>query len=1055
MERIARSEVLGPDYDRTSYEADVAAAIDAAQHADTVSKASADRQGRSCSALLHAAPYEQDTHSTGGKSCSDVDASCSASASELSSLKPPAATTAKQRRSPFSNVATRSLITLLGNVTQPGRREKRNARSQSVDENGSSGSSYLASTQASSTSKQQCSMPEEGDGGKKNKSASRATDDADAGASKSSGTQRSTALLKTYALMDTDSSAKAQVDPPEAVLSRGGASTASVESMPLSLGTVGGCSIPPDRTSVTSGGAPSASGSRKMRECPLCFVRQPHYNFPRLINCGHQSCRTCLQTYLRVEIMESRVSISCPECIEPMHPNDVYALLARQPFLIERYETFMLRRVLMKDADTRWCPAPDCTYAVIANSCAACPQLRCDRPGCGTLFCYHCKGMWHANQTCDEARARNNASMFRRGSISQPSPPRRIRSSGAVRDGSNADRDSVLKLGDIRACPRCSALIAKMNDGSCNHMVCAICSAQFCWLCLKEITDLHYLSPTGCTFWGKKPWTRKKKLLWQIGTLIGAPVGIALIAGLAVPGIICGVPVFIGRKAYQRFSHLSKTKRRLVTAASVAGSLIVSPVLAVMAVGVGVPIMLAYVYGVVPLSLCRNGGCGGSDQPSEVYGEDEDDEIHKVLLGERPRRSGRRDQVDGSSVFTLTSQNSSTVGGGAANVGGSRSLTSSKVHIQAEVAPRRRPSLDSEITSLGEKVNTEDGSVRAVAGSHYNYHPYDDKSVHSSYLYGSGSYHEDGASIKGHPGSVMDNTSDTTSARFAHTLVHSMPMGDDQPSTSQVCYESRSIPKSNAASNDDGGRKFRMLGRQRTKSRSPSNSQIHFLQTDCCTSGSDVMVVSSEKGNACNSVVVTTDAQSAALGHYGSARLSAPTDLGIESSDAPAEGSHEYDPYKVRALMDNLKQILSEEVTEEERRKSKHSKKSSSRHSSTSVARSNSSKSYPFTSKKKPKRRNRARDPASTQRLLTATGAPSGMASGSGSPLSSPCATSHNGSAGSGSGRNSVADASKPSIGDAGSEKAQKRSLFARLFRRGSGKKPTPDAEKRGDASDK
>lgn len=39
--------------------------------------------------------------------------------------------------------------------------------------------------------------------------------------------------------------------------------------------------------------------------------------------------------------------------------------------------------------------------------------------------------------------------------------------------------------------------------------------------------------------------------------------------------------------------------------------------------------MLAYVYGVVPLSLCRNGGCGGSDQPSEVYGEDEDDEIHK------------------------------------------------------------------------------------------------------------------------------------------------------------------------------------------------------------------------------------------------------------------------------------------------------------------------------------------------------------------------------------------------------------------------------------------
>ena len=31
-----------------------------------------------------------------------------------------------------------------------------------------------------------------------------------------------------------------------------------------------------------------------------------------------------------------------------------------------------------------------------------------------------------------------------------------------------------------------------------------------------------------------------------------------------------------------------------------------------MYVGVGVPILLAYVYGVVPISLCRSGGCGVS-----------------------------------------------------------------------------------------------------------------------------------------------------------------------------------------------------------------------------------------------------------------------------------------------------------------------------------------------------------------------------------------------------------------------------------------------------------
>lgn len=55
-------------------------------------------------------------------------------------------------------------------------------------------------------------------------------------------------------------------------------------------------------------------------------------------------------------------------------------------------------------------------------------------------------------------------------------------------------------------------------------------------------------SPSGCTFWGKKPWSRKKKILWQLGTLIGAPVGISLIAGIAIPAMVIGIPVYVGRK---------------------------------------------------------------------------------------------------------------------------------------------------------------------------------------------------------------------------------------------------------------------------------------------------------------------------------------------------------------------------------------------------------------------------------------------------------------------------------------------------------------------------
>lgn len=56
----------------------------------------------------------------------------------------------------------------------------------------------------------------------------------------------------------------------------------------------------------------------------------------------------------------------------------------------------------------RWCPAPDCCFAVIASECASCPKLRCERPGCHSYFCYHCKAEWHPNQTCDAARAQRS-----------------------------------------------------------------------------------------------------------------------------------------------------------------------------------------------------------------------------------------------------------------------------------------------------------------------------------------------------------------------------------------------------------------------------------------------------------------------------------------------------------------------------------------------------------------------------------------------------------------------------------------------------------------------
>lgn len=85
-----------------------------------------------------------------------------------------------------------------------------------------------------------------------------------------------------------------------------------------------------------------------------------------------------------------------------------------------------------------------------------------------------------------------------------------------------------------------------------------------------------------------------------MATLIGAPVIIALIAGVAVPGVVIGVPIWAGRRIFKKFNRTnnSKVKRNLLMTLGVVGSVVASPIIATLAVGIGVPILLAYVYGV-------------------------------------------------------------------------------------------------------------------------------------------------------------------------------------------------------------------------------------------------------------------------------------------------------------------------------------------------------------------------------------------------------------------------------------------------------------------------
>ncbi|KAI3358827.1 hypothetical protein L3Q82_015227 [Scortum barcoo] len=353
-------------------------------------------------------------------------------------------------------------------------------------------------------------------------------------------------------------------------------------------------------------------------------------------------------------------------------------------------------------------------FAVIASGCASCPRLVCRREGCGAEFCYHCKQAWHPNQTCDSARQQRAQSLH---THSNHSP-------SYTQEQGPAD--------DIKPCPRCGAYIIKMNDGSCNHMTCAVCGCEFCWLCMKEISDLHYLSPSGCTFWGKKPWSRKKKILWQLGTLIGAPVGITLIAGIAVPAMVIGIPVYVGRKihAHYELKKSSRHRRNLAITGGVALSIVTAPVIAAVSVGIGVPIMLAYVYGVVPISLCRGGGCGVSRGKGRGVRIDFDEDDGPITVADAWRAlkspSLGESSLDGAvSGLSTTSPSEglsvapgtlgdtphfNTLAGGAL---GTRTGKYSRLEVQAgELA---KESAQRETGSLG--AGSDCASTRGMAGS--------------------------------------------------------------------------------------------------------------------------------------------------------------------------------------------------------------------------------------------------------------------------------------------------------------------------------------------------
>ncbi|KAA0200890.1 putative Ring finger protein 19 (Dorfin) (Double ring-finger protein) [Fasciolopsis buskii] len=175
--------------------------------------------------------------------------------------------------------------------------------------------------------------------------------------------------------------------------------------------------------------------------------------------------------------------------------------------------------------------------------------------------------------------------------------------------------------GEIKACPRCKSMIQKLNDGSCNDMVCAICGFNFCWLCLRENTVGHYLSLSGCTVWGRQQWSTRRRIFTLLALLLGTPVLLPIIVAVGIPAISVAIIVGLTCWVNEMLRPHGKHKRRFAIFLTCLSSLLIAPVIASLIAAIVVPIVLGYVYLYLPICVTRSLCRGSPTAPRELISD--------------------------------------------------------------------------------------------------------------------------------------------------------------------------------------------------------------------------------------------------------------------------------------------------------------------------------------------------------------------------------------------------------------------------------------------------
>uniref|UniRef100_A0A8C4HVS4 Ankyrin repeat and IBR domain-containing protein 1 n=1 Tax=Dicentrarchus labrax TaxID=13489 RepID=A0A8C4HVS4_DICLA len=219
--------------------------------------------------------------------------------------------------------------------------------------------------------------------------------------------------------------------------------------------------------------------------CGICMSSISVFEEPVNMSCGHEFCRGCWEGFLNLKIQEGEAhNIFCPafECYQLVPVEVIESVVSRE--MDKRYLQFDIKAFVENNPAIRWCPEAGCERAVRLNTQGpgtsssdpfSFPLLRAPAVDCGKghLFCWECQGEAHEPCDCETWKLWLQK-------VNEMRPEELAGVSEAYEDAANC----LWLLSNAKPCANCKSPIQK-NEG-CNHMQCAKCKYDFCWICLEE-----------------------------------------------------------------------------------------------------------------------------------------------------------------------------------------------------------------------------------------------------------------------------------------------------------------------------------------------------------------------------------------------------------------------------------------------------------------------------------------------------------------------------------------------------------------------------------------